>query len=128
MTATPFDQAEYISLRSYRRDGSAVDTPVWCAPLDGKLVIFSLGESYKVKRVRKNPKVQVARCDARGKVLGAWHDGACQRVEDPQQETQAYAALTRKYGWKMRVGDFFSALTGRKRRRVVLEIALQNGG
>jgi PPOX class probable F420-dependent enzyme len=119
---TALDQAEYINLRSYKRDGSAVDTPVWCAPLDGKLVIFTLRESFKVKRVQRNPKVQAARCDLRGKLLGPWQDGTCRALEDPMHEARAYAALTLKYGWRMRVGDFFSALTGRKRRRVVMEI------
>ena len=38
MDSTPLDDAKYISLRSYRRDGAPVDTPVWQAPLDGKLV------------------------------------------------------------------------------------------
>jgi PPOX class probable F420-dependent enzyme len=127
MPSTALDQAEYINLRSYKRDGLPVDTPVWCAPLDGKLVIFTLRETFKVKRVQRNPKVQVARCDLRGKLLGPWLEGTCRRVEDPQHEARAYAALTAKYGWRMRVGDFFSALTGRKPRRVVMEIALVEG-
>lgn len=124
MASTPLDQADYISLRSYKRDGTAVDTPVWCAPLAGKLVLFTLRESYKVKRVKRNPTVQVARCDMRGKLLGPWLDGTCRAVDDAEHESRAYAALTAKYGWRMRVGDFFSGLVGRKRRRVILEIAL----
>ncbi|MFI5306638.1 MAG: PPOX class F420-dependent oxidoreductase [Polyangiales bacterium] len=123
-SGTPLDSAEYINLRSWKRDGGAVDTPVWCAPLDGKLVIFTLRESYKVKRVARNPRVQVASCEFNGTLRGPWLDGSCSKVEDAEHEKRAYAALTRKYGWKMRTGDFFSALTGRKRRRVVLEIAL----
>ena len=123
--ATPFDAAEYINLRSYRRDGSAVDTPVWCAPLDGKLVIFTLRDSYKVKRIRRNPKVQIAKCDVRGRLLGTWQDATCRAIEnDPAYEARAYRALTAKYGWKMRIGNFFSALSGRMRRRLVMEIAL----
>jgi uncharacterized protein len=122
---TPFDDAEYISLRSYRRAGTAVDTPVWCATLDGKLVVFTLRESYKVGRVRRNPRVQVARCDMRGRLLGPWVPAQAVVLEPgSEQETRAYQALTSKYGFKMRIGNFFSALTGRKRRRVVLEISL----
>ena len=125
MAHTAFDGDEYISLRSYKRDGSAVDTPVWCAPLQGKLVIFTLQESYKVKRVARNPKVQVAKCDVRGKLLGPWSDGTCAAVEGlSAHEADAYAALTRKYGLKMRVGNLLSSLTGRRKRRVVLEVAL----
>lgn len=125
-THTPLDGAEYISLRSYKRDGAAVDTPVWCAPLDGKLVIFTLKESFKVKRIRRNPKVQVAKCDVRGGLRGDWHDGTCRSIEgDAAHEQRAYAALVTKYGWKMRIGNFFSTLTRRRGRRVVMEISLQ---
>lgn len=122
--STPFDDAQYISLRSFKRDGGAVDTPVWCAPLDGTLVLFTLRESYKVKRVARNPRVQVARCDVRGNLLGEWHDGTCAAVTDRAREKDAYAALTRKYGMMMRIGDVFSALVGRKKRRVVLQVTL----
>jgi hypothetical protein len=117
------EDPEYINLRSFKRDGSAVDTPVWCAALEGKLVVFTLRESYKVRRVRRNPSVQVAECDVRGGLRGPWRDATCVIVEPGSaEETRAYRALTRKYGWKMRVGDFFSALVGRKKRRVVLAI------
>ena len=122
--STPFDGSEYINLRSWKRDGTPVDTPVWVAPLDGKLVVFTLRESYKVKRVRRNPKVQVAKCDVRGRLLGPWQDGSCHTVEDKAHEARAYDALIRKYGWKMRAGNFFSTLSGRIKRRLVLEIEL----
>jgi len=122
--STPFDRVPYISVRSYKRDGSPVDTPVWCAPLDGKLVIFTLRESYKVKRIARQPRVQVAACDLRGALLGPWHDGSCRAVTDTEHVARAYAALREKYGWKMYIGDFFSSLSGRRKRRLVMEITV----
>jgi hypothetical protein len=121
---TPLDTAQYISLGSYKKDGSLVQTPVWVAPLGGKLVVFTLRESFKVKRIARNPKVRVARCDVRGGSLGEWHEGTCHAVTDPAVEKQAYAALRKKYGLMMRMGDVMSTLTGRIKRRVVLEITL----
>ncbi|HEX7476471.1 MAG TPA: PPOX class F420-dependent oxidoreductase [Polyangiales bacterium] len=119
-------RAKYISLRSYKKDGGAVDTPVWFALLDGKLVVFTDGTSYKVKRIRRNPKVQVATCDGRGKVLyGPWLDGSCRLVEEePDRIARAYQALNAKYGWLMRAGTVFSTLFGRVGRRLILEITL----
>ena len=121
---TPLDHESYISLASYRKNGTLVETPVWAAPLDGKLVVFTLRETYKVKRVQNNPAVRVAKCDVRGNVLGEWHDGTCHVVTDLEHENRAYAALRKKYGLMMRLGDIASTLTGRIKRRVVLEIAL----
>jgi PPOX class probable F420-dependent enzyme len=125
---TPLDTASYISLGSFKKDGTVVLTPVWVAPLDGKLVVFTLRESYKVKRVRRNPKVRVAKCDVRGKILGEWFEGACRVVDDKEHEKRAYAALREKYGLSMRIGDVMSTLTGRIKRRVILEITLDSQG
>ena len=121
---TTVADARYINLESFKKDGNGVKTPVWCAPLDGSIVVFSEGEAYKVKRVRRNPKVRVAECDVRGKVLGPWHDGSCVVVEDPAKEERAYAALRQKYGYQMRMLDFFSGIAGKKKKRKVLEITL----
>ena len=117
-------QASYINLLSYKRDGGGVETPVWVASLDDKLVVFTLRDSFKVKRIGRNPKVRVAKCDVRGKLLGPWHDGTCAVVEDKERQKRAYAALTAKYGLMMRIGTWFRALTGSLDKRVVLEISL----
>ena len=122
---TPVDQARYINLESFKKNGDGVKTPVWCATLsDDKIVVFSEGEAYKVKRVRNNPRVRVAQCDVRGKVLGPWFEGTARIVDDKTREAAAYAALRKKYGWQMRTLDFFSGLAGKKNKRAVLEIAL----
>jgi PPOX class probable F420-dependent enzyme len=122
--ATLLDDARYINLMSFKRDGTGVKTPVWAAPLDGKLVVFTAGDSYKVKRIGRNPKVRVARCDVGGKLLGPWLDGTCAIAEDPAQQRRIMDALGRKYGLQLRVLNFFSRLAGREKRRAYLEIAL----
>ena len=119
------DQAKHFSLRSYKKDGNPVDTPVWFAKVGERYVVFTDGTSYKVKRIRRNPKVQIARCDMRGNVLGPWHSGQCRPVEsEPDLVARAYAALNAKYGLAMRLGTFFSTLAGRVGRRLILEVAL----
>jgi PPOX class probable F420-dependent enzyme len=121
---TPLDRDRYVSLLSFKRDGGGVETPVWAAPLDGKLVVFTLKDSFKVKRIRRNPKVRVAKCGMAGKVLGPWHDGTCVLVTDPAHEGRAYDALNAKYGWQMRLGTLMRSLFGGLDKRCVLEIAL----
>ena len=121
---TPLDRDPYVSLLSWKRDGSGVETPVWAAPLDGKLVVFTLKDSFKVKRIRRNPKVRVAKCGVAGKLLGPWHDGTCVRITDAAHEARAYDALNAKYGWQMRLGTLMRSLFGGLDKRCVLEIAL----
>ena len=118
--------AKYFSLRSYKKDGNPVDTPVWFAALDGRFIVFTDGTSYKVKRIRRNPNVQVAACDVRGKLLGSWQTGICKPIENDQAYiARCYAALNRKYGLWMRAGTFFATLAGRVGRRLILEVSLQ---
>jgi len=123
-TSTPLDHERYISLETFRKDGTGVKTPVWAAPLDGRLVIVTDGTSYKVKRLRNNPKCRAAASDGRGKVKGPWHDGQCRILEDRGHVERAHAALVHKYGWQMRLLDFFSRLGRRIGRRAFLEVAL----
>jgi PPOX class probable F420-dependent enzyme len=124
-SAIPFAEAKYVNLRSFKRDGSAVDTPVWFATLGDRIVIFTDGTSYKVKRIRRNPKVELARCDARGGLLGPWLTGQCRIVEgEPDLVARAYDALNAKYGLLMRVLTVFSTIAGRVKRRLILEATL----
>jgi PPOX class probable F420-dependent enzyme len=123
-TSTPLDTERYINLETFKRDGSGVKTPVWAAPLEGHLVVFTAGDSFKVKRLRRNSKCRAAACDMRGKLKGPWHDGEARIVEDPAQMERAHKALLAKYGWQLRLTDFFSALAGRKNKRAFLEISL----
>jgi uncharacterized protein len=59
---------KYLSIASYRRDGTEVATPVWFVQEDGSLLVETDGQSGKVKRIRRNPAVRVAVCTARGQL------------------------------------------------------------
>jgi hypothetical protein len=51
---------KYLSLTSFRRDGTGVATPVWFVEADGRLLVetdagsYDAG-SYKVRRIRRDP-------------------------------------------------------------------------
>ena len=75
MSAPTLEQASYISLATFRKNGNKVATPIWAAPLNSALVMFSAPDAGKVKRLRLGPKAEVAICDVRGKVLGDWNSG-----------------------------------------------------
>jgi PPOX class probable F420-dependent enzyme len=123
--ATPLDSQRYINLETFKKDGGAVQTPVWAAPLDGKLVVVTDGTSYKVKRLRRNPRIRAAACDVRGKLKGEWHEGSGRVIEDPGQRDRALAALRQKYGWQIGVLNFFARLSGRMQRRAYLELEVK---
>ena len=115
--------ARYISFRSFRRSGAAVDTPVWFASGDPDThYVFSAADAGKVKRVRNSSTAQMATCDMKGGTLGHWRDCNAYLVLDSAECNIAYALLTRKYGWQMRLTDFFSRLSGRINQRTVIRL------
>ena len=68
-TTTKF-RGRYLSLTSYKRDGTAVATPVWFIEQDGRLLVQTDLGSGKVKRIRANPIVSVALCNGMGHLRG----------------------------------------------------------
>ena len=123
-TGDIISRARYVSLVTYRRDGSEVATPVWIAACGEKFYIFSESRGGKVKRLRNNSQVRLAKCDMRGEVLTDWREAHGTLVDDEHTIDKAYRALRQKYGWQMRLADFFSKLTGRYDQRSMLEIKL----
>jgi uncharacterized protein len=65
-----FDKHRYISLTTFRKDGRAVPTPVWFAREGADLVVWTVADAGKVKRIRRNGDVTVASCTSRGKLIG----------------------------------------------------------
>jgi len=47
---------------------------------DAKLYVYTIGVSGKVKRIRNNPRVRIAPCDMRGRVLGEWVEARAEIV------------------------------------------------
>jgi len=123
MTVTELDRHRYLSLATFRRSGVEVRTPVWFAPADGKLYVFTSGDSGKAKRLRNSPRARIAPCDARGGVRGAWREATARLVTDRALIARAGDALRAKYGWQMTILDLFSRVAGRIERRAWIEIA-----
>jgi uncharacterized protein len=112
----------YLSLSTFRKNGAEVQTPVWFAAADGKLYVFTAGDSGKIKRLRRSSRVRIAPCDARGRVRGPSSGATARIVTDPRSIARARAALRAKYGWQMRLLDLFSRLARRIQRRAWVEI------
>ncbi|NKQ56570.1 PPOX class F420-dependent oxidoreductase [Amycolatopsis sp. K13G38] len=115
---------KYVLLTTYRKDGTAVPTPVWAATDDGELVIFSERKAGKVKRIRNDGKVLVQACDLRGsKTHGPAVPGRA-RLLDAERTAHALDVIARDYGVFGRVTMFFSRLRGPKDRTVGIAVKL----
>ncbi|ONM48715.1 PPOX class F420-dependent oxidoreductase [Nocardia donostiensis] len=95
--------ARYALLRSYRRDGAAVDTPIWFR-LDGNTLVFRTKRGPKTRRLSANPRVELRPCDYRGRVIpgsGAVFGRAT--LLDGAEAEAADRALHARYGWQWNV-------------------------
>jgi PPOX class probable F420-dependent enzyme len=111
-------QESYLSTTTFKRDGTPVSTPVWCAGENGSLLVSSEGDPWKVKRIRRNAHVRIAPCSARGKPRGPAVDADARIVE---ATAEVETLLARKYGWTWRGYTLLMAAGGgsadRRRRR-----------
>jgi PPOX class probable F420-dependent enzyme len=69
-SATTAFPGKYLSITSYRRDGTGKATPVWFVQEGGRLLVETDAGSYKVRRIRRNPRVTVAPCGPTGRLHG----------------------------------------------------------
>ncbi len=105
---------EFVSITTFKRDGTPVSTPVWVAGENGNLLVISEADTWKVKRIRRDRHVRIAPCGARGAVRGEPIDAEATIEHDT---TTVEKLLARKYGWKYRAYKRFSALTRKLRGR-----------
>ena len=92
--------ARYISLTTRKRDGSLVSTPVWVVSDDGRrLLVWTYASTWKVKRIRRDPRVLVAESNFRGRERGPRIEGHAQIVDD----VDVQKLIREKYGWQKRL-------------------------
>jgi PPOX class probable F420-dependent enzyme len=110
--------SRYVSLRTRKRNGDTVDTPVWIAPLDDGSACFTTEASAgKVKRIRNFPEVTLRPCDMRGRVPeGAATVSATARVVTGAEFDAVKAAVKRKYGWQFRMIEITGSIRDLFRR------------
>ena len=111
--------AQFVSLETFKRDGSGVKTRVWFAENDDTIYVYTLADAWKVKRIRNNPRVRLAPCDMRGNVKGEWVEAAA-RLVDEKEAAFGQQLLDKKYGWQKKIANFLSGLRGNKRAVIAI--------
>ena len=114
----PLGSEKYISLETFKKNGDGVKTPVWFVLHNDALYVYTEADSWKVKRIRRNPRVRVAACTMRGAVTGPWLDATASLVEGDER-LAADKLLNKKYFLKV----IFNVLTKINRhQRVMIRI------
>lgn len=97
---------KYALLITFRKDGTAVPTPVWFALLDDHHFVTHTEErTAKVRRIRNDPRARVFPCDPRGKPLGPGVEATARILSTQDESDRAEAALNERYGRTRRIYD-----------------------
>ncbi|HLG63367.1 MAG TPA: PPOX class F420-dependent oxidoreductase [Ktedonosporobacter sp.] len=95
-TLERFVRPKTVLLTSYRRNGTPVGTPVSIAVNGEHAFVRTWDTTWKFKRIRNNPVVEIAPATWRGQPTGP-AIRAYARILDGSEAPHAAHALTRKY-------------------------------
>lgn len=98
MTWNELATSKYVRLTTYRKDGSASGAPVWVAPDGDSIVVWTTPNTWKVKRIRRNPEVALQVSDGRGRTTGEEVYPGTARILDAAGTERVRELVARKYG------------------------------
>lgn len=100
---TSLARSRYALLRTYRRDGTPIDTPIWFV-LNGTALVFRTKFGPKTKRLSTQPRVEVRPCDHKGRVFeDATPVTGLAHILSGAAAERGNRALHRRYGWQYNV-------------------------
>lgn len=99
---------KYVSLTTYKSDGTPKPLPVWIVDLgDGDVGFTTFSSSYKVKRLSKDPRVVLQPSDQKGKVKpGSEPIEGTATVVDGAEFEAVRAKVKAKYGFQFKIVTF----------------------
>jgi uncharacterized protein len=105
----------YLSVTSFKRDGTGVATPVWFVSDGKRLFAFTDLHSAKIKRIRRNPHVLVASCRPWGNLRREPVLARAEVLTDIADLERVRKLLVARYKISYRVVMFFYRLGPRTR-------------
>lgn len=105
---------QYVLFTTYKRDGTAVSTPVWWVELgDGSFGFWTSSASGKAKRLAHTQRVTVQPCNMRGVVKsGSSPAEATARVVSGAELEDIRRRVVAKYGIWTRLTKFLAKIGG----------------
>jgi len=102
---------------------------MWLGRDGDQLFVWTPADSWKVKRVKNNPRVVLAPSSRGGKVREGANpvDGVAEVITEPATVQRLAGVIRHKYGLMFSVVTFLERLLARKQKpRAVLRIALSS--
>src|SRR5512139_599710 len=105
MSEEPFEslkQHQFIALSTFRKSGVEVVTPVWFVNQEDKVYVWTGRTSGKVKRIKNNPRIQLAPSDMRGTPRGELLEGTAS-IHEQNERPDVDGLFRKKYGLQYKI-------------------------
>ena len=122
-----FDQfidQKYLSLETYKRDNTPIQTPVWFVIDNDQLYITTKETTGKVKRLRNNQNARIAVCSMKGDIKSNWVDVGLEKIPEESDVEKIIKLRKKKYGFSARLISMF---TSQKGKTVAYSILARDG-
>jgi len=119
-----FIDQKYLSLETYKRDNTPVQTPVWFVIDNDQLYITTKETTGKVKRLRNNQNARIAVCSMKGDIKSNWVDVGLENIPEESDVEKIVKLRKKKYGFSARLVSMF---TSQKGKTVAYSIVARDG-
>ena len=122
-----FDQfidQKYLSLETYKRDSTPIQTPVWFVTENDQIYITTKETTGKVKRLRNNQNARIAVCSMKGDIKSNWVDVGLEKIPEESDVEKIVKLRKKKYGFSARLISMF---TSQKGKTVAYSIVARDG-
>ena len=108
-----FIDQKYLSLETYKRDNTSVQTPVWFVIDNDQLYITTKETTGKVKRLRNNQNARIAVCSMKGDIKSNWVDVGLEKISEESNVEKIVKLRKKKYGFSARLVSMFTSQKGK---------------
>ena len=108
-----FIDQKYLSLETYKRDNTPVQTPVWFVIDNDQLYITTKETTGKVKRLRNNQNARIAVCSMKGDIKSSWIDVSLEKTSEESDVEKIVKLRKKKYGFSARLISMFTSQKGK---------------
>ena len=108
-----FIDQKYLSLETYKRDNTPVQTPVWFVIDNDQLYITTKETTGKVKRLRNNQNARIAVCSMKGDIKSNWVDVGLEKIPEESNVEKIVKLRKKKYGFSARLVSMFTSQKGK---------------
>jgi uncharacterized protein len=119
-------EQKFVSLTTFKRNGDAVASPMWIVAEGDRLWAWTPADAWKVKRIRRDPRVTLTACGRTGNVQPGAPviDATAEVITDAGEVTRVESLIKRKYGLEFRIVTLIETIAARGRKpRFAVRIA-----